>query len=63
MKFYDVYPLYDIEPVRGLGCKLWDKNGKEYLDLFGGHGVISVGHSHPYYLEKIKAQIEKLVFY
>lgn len=63
MKFYDVYPLYDIEPVRGLGCKLWDKNGTEYLDLFGGHGVISIGHSHPYYLEKVTAQIEKLVFY
>jgi len=63
MKFYDVYPIYDIEPVKGLGCKLWDKNGIEYLDLFGGHGVISIGHSHPYYLQKISKQINDLIFY
>jgi acetylornithine aminotransferase len=63
MKFYDVYYLYEIELIKGKGCRVYDKAGNEYLDFFGGHGVISIGHSHPLFLEKIKEQIEKLIFY
>lgn len=63
MKLFDVYPLFDIEPVRGLGAKLWDKEGDEYLDLYGGHAVISIGHSHPLYVESIKEQVQNLGFY
>lgn len=47
MKLFDVYPLYDINIVKGQGCKVWDENGTEYLDLYGGHAVISIGHAHP----------------
>ncbi|MFR9649719.1 MAG: aminotransferase class III-fold pyridoxal phosphate-dependent enzyme [Rikenellaceae bacterium] len=63
MNLFDVYPLWDIEPVKGLGCKLWDKNGVEYLDLYGGHAVISVGHSHPTYVERISEQVSQIGFY
>lgn len=63
MKLFDVYPLFDIEIVKGLGCKVWDKEGTEYLDLYGGHAVISVGHSHPAYVKAITEQVEKLGFY
>lgn len=63
MKPFDVYPLYPIEPVMGIGCKLWDKDGKEYLDLYGGHAVISIGHSHPHYVKSIQKQLERLGFY
>ncbi len=63
MKLFDVYPLFDIEIVRGKGCYTYDSNGVEYLDLYGGHAVISVGHSHPHYVQAIKTQAEKLVFY
>lgn len=63
MKLFDVYPLWDIEPVKGEGCKIWDKTGKEYLDLYGGHAVISIGHSHPIYKQMLKDQIDKLGFY
>ena len=63
MNLFDVYPLWDIEPVKGLGCKLWDKNGKEYLDLYGGHAVISIGHSHPTYVKMISEQVGQLGFY
>ena len=63
MNLFDVYPLFDIEIIKGLGCKTWDSNGNEYLDLYGGHAVISIGHSHPHYVEKLKDQAEKLVFY
>ena len=51
MNLFDVYNTWDIEPVKALGTKLWDKNGIEYLDLYGGHAVISIGHSHPIYRE------------
>jgi len=54
MKTFDVYPLLDVEPVKVLGCWLWDKDGNKYLDLYGGHAVISIGHSHPYYIKKIE---------
>lgn len=63
MKLFDVYPLFDVEIVRGQGCYTYDANGTEYLDLYGGHAVISVGHSHPHYVAALKAQAEKLVFY
>ena len=56
MGMFNVYPLNDVTPVKGLGSKIWDENGTEYLDLYGGHAVISIGHSHPHYVEKISAQ-------
>lgn len=63
MKLFDVYPLIDIEPVRGEGCYVIDKNGEKYLDLYGGHAVISIGHSHPYYVKKLSDQLSMLGFY
>ncbi|MDO4735942.1 MAG: aminotransferase class III-fold pyridoxal phosphate-dependent enzyme [Bacteroidia bacterium] len=63
MNLFDVYPLWNIEPVKGEGCKIWDKEGKEYLDLYGGHAVISIGHSHPTYVKMIAEQAGKLGFY
>ncbi|MDH6312866.1 acetylornithine/N-succinyldiaminopimelate aminotransferase [Parabacteroides sp. PFB2-10] len=63
MQLFDVYPLFNIEIVRGLGCKVWDSEGTEYLDLYGGHAVISVGHSHPAYVKAITDQVNKLGFY
>ena len=49
MKLFDVYPLFDIHPVKGEGCYIFDEQGNKYLDFYGGHAVISVGHSHPYF--------------
>ena len=63
MNLFDVYPLWDIEPVRGQDTTLWDKNGEVYTDLYGGHAVISVGHCHPHYVKKISEQVGKLGFY
>lgn len=63
MKLFDVYPLFDIEIVKGRGCRTYDAAGTEYLDLYGGHAVISVGHSHPHYVKALKHQAEELVFY
>lgn len=63
MKPFDVYPLYPIEPVRGRGCHVYDREGTEYLDLYGGHAVISIGHSHPHYVAAIADQVSKLGFY
>lgn len=63
MDLFDVYPLFDIEPSRALGCTIWDKEGKTYLDLYGGHAVVSIGHSHPQYVENISTQVSKLGFY
>lgn len=63
MKLYDVYPLFDINIVRGQGCSVWDDKGTEYLDLYGGHAVISIGHCHPHYVEMMQAQLGKLGFY
>lgn len=63
MKLFDVYPLYDINIVKGRGCKVWDENGQEYLDLYGGHAVISIGHCHPHYVEKMTEQLNNLGFY
>lgn len=63
MKLYDVYPLFDIDIVKGEGCYTYDAQGNKYLDLYGGHAVISVGHSHPHYLKALQEQASKLVFY
>lgn len=63
MKLFDVYPLFNIEIVKGQGCHVWDKEGNEYLDLYGGHAVISVGHSHPTYVKAISEQVSRLGFY
>ncbi|MGZ3865120.1 MAG: aspartate aminotransferase family protein [Bacteroidia bacterium] len=63
MKTFNVYPLFDIEPVKATGSILIDKNEKEYLDFYGGHAVISIGHSHPYYVQKLTAQLSQMGFY
>lgn len=63
MRPFDVYPLMNIHPVKASGSKLWDEHGTEYLDLYGGHAVISVGHSHPYYISQIVSQLNKIGFY
>ena len=63
MDLFKVYPLFDIKPVRGEGCNVYDENGQAYLDLYGGHVVISIGHGHPHYIERVKAQLEALPFY
>jgi acetylornithine aminotransferase len=63
MNLFDVYPLFDVNIVKGKGCHVWDSEGQEYLDLYGGHAVISVGHCHPHYVEAISNQVAKLGFY
>jgi len=63
MNLFNVYPLFDIEITKGIGCRITDNQGIEYLDLYGGHAVISIGHSHPYYVQKLTQQLENLVFY
>jgi acetylornithine/N-succinyldiaminopimelate aminotransferase len=63
MKLFDVYPLFDIEPVGAKDCWIWDKEGKKYLDFYGGHAVISIGHSHPHYIKKLEGQLEEIAFY
>ena len=63
MNLFDVYPLYPIEPVKGKGSHVYDSEGKEYLDLYGGHAVISIGHAHPHYVEALSHQVSQLGFY
>ena len=63
MKLFDVYPLFDVNIVRGKGCKVWDDQGQEYLDLYGGHAVISIGHAHAHYINKVTEQLQKIGFY
>lgn len=63
MDLFNVYPLFDVTIVKGKGCKIWDDKGTEYLDLYGGHAVISIGHSHPHYVEMISKQVAQLGFY
>ena len=63
MELFDVYPLFDINIVKGRGCSVWDDKGQEYLDLYGGHAVISIGHCHPHYVEKMTEQLNALGFY
>lgn len=63
MKLFDVYPLFDITPVKARGSWLWDQHGVKYLDLYGGHAVISIGHSHPVYVEALTKQLQEIAFY
>lgn len=63
MPLFDVYPLFDIEPVKASGSYIWDRGGRKYLDMYGGHAVISIGHSHPHYVEKISRQLNDIGFY
>ena len=63
MKLFDVYPLFDINIVKGKGCNVWDDKGQEYLELYGGHAVISIGHCHPHYVEMMTQQLNLLGFY
>ena len=63
MKLFDVYPLFDINIVKGRGCTVWDDKSQDYLDLYGGHAVISIGHCHPHYVEALKSQLDRLGFY
>ncbi len=63
MNLFNVYPLYNVTPVKAEGCHVWDDKGTKYLDLYGGHGVISIGHSHPVYVSKMKDQLDKIGFY
>lgn len=63
MKTFDVYPLFDIEIVKGRGCNTYDAQGNEYLDLYGGHAVISIGHTHPHYVTMMREQMDRLIFY
>ena len=63
MKLFDVYPLFDVNIVKGKGCHVWDDKGQEYLDLYGGHAVISIGHAHLHYVEAISKQVATLGFY
>lgn len=63
MNLFDVYPSFNVEPVKGEGAYLWDKNGKKYIDFYGGHAVMSIGHSHPHYVNKIEKQLRQLGFY
>ena len=63
MNLFDVYPLFDVEIVRGKGCRVYDTHGTEYLDFYGGHAVISIGHTHPRYVQGLERQVEQLGFY
>ncbi len=63
MKLFDVYPLQDMTITKALGSRVWDDKGKEYLDLYGGHAVISIGHTHPHWVKRIEDQLEKIAFY
>ena len=63
MDLFNVYPLYDVTPVKALGAYVWDENNTKYLDLYGGHGVISIGHTHPDYVKAISNQLNNIAFY
>lgn len=63
MNLFNVYPLFNINPVKAQGSFLWNENGQKYLDFYGGHAVISIGHNHPHYVERLKNQLEKISFY
>ena len=63
MKLFDVYPLNNITITKALGSYVWDENGTQYLDMYGGHAVISIGHTHPHWVKSIKEQLEKIAFY
>src|ERR1044071_5675093 len=63
MNLFDVYPINDVTIVKAKGSYVWDDNGEQYLDLYGGHAVISIGHTHPHWVKRIEEQLEKIAFY
>ncbi len=63
MELFNVYPLYDVTPIKAKGAYVWDENSTKYLDLYGGHGVISIGHTHPHYVKLLKEQLDAIGFY
>ena len=63
MKLFDVYPINNINIVKGIGSNVYDDKGQEYLDLYGGHAVISIGHTHTHYVKRLEDQLHKLGFY
>src|ERR1700741_1151691 len=63
MTLFDVYPVNDITIAKALGSYVWDENGVQYLDMYGGHAVISIGHTHPHWVKRIEEQLEKIAFY
>src|ERR1051325_4109509 len=63
MTLFDVYPINDVTIVKAKGSYVWDENGEQYLDLYGGHAVISIGHTHPHWVKRIEEQLEKIAFY
>jgi len=63
MKLFDVYALYDVTPVAAKGIVVTDNKGHDYLDFYGGHAVISIGHSHPHYVQRLKDQLDRIGFY
>ena len=63
MKLFDVYPIQDISIVKAKGSYLWDDAGQQYLDMYGGHAVISIGHTHPHFVERITDQLQRVAFY
>lgn len=63
MKLFDVYPVNDVNIVKASGSYVWDEKGTEYLDMYGGHAVISIGHTHPHWVKRIEEQLEKIAFY
>jgi acetylornithine/N-succinyldiaminopimelate aminotransferase len=63
MNLFDVYPINDITITKAKGSYVWDDKGEQYLDLYGGHAVISIGHTHPHWVERIEDQLKKIAFY
>jgi acetylornithine/N-succinyldiaminopimelate aminotransferase len=63
MSVFNVYPLFDVEPIKAKGSFLWDKSGQKYLDMYGGHAVVSIGHRHPHFIQSLKNQMDKITFY
>ena len=63
MKLFEVYPLYDVQPTRAKDVYVYDAKGTAYLDLYGGHAVISIGHSHPHYVQSLHEQLDNIAFY
>ncbi len=63
MKLFDVYPVNNIEIVKAAGSNVWDADGNKYLDMYGGHAVISIGHTHPHWVKRIETQLKKIAFY
>src|SRR5688572_21608053 len=63
MKLFDVYPLNNIAITKAKGANVWDDKGNQYLDMYGGHAVISIGHTHPHWVERIESQLRQIAFY